>query len=426
MARTSRVVGEKANRNVMVRLTETEYDKLVYLQIAKKQKSLADTFRFLLINDPVVCLARVDSWSDDSVVVSKSEIENLVIEIGPEKAKVQLVQRLYSWCAEYIEKNGWFYPTNSQCIDDVITEVRQLATVGSVVTATAINNKSYFELSNLSRCGVSYLKANFRSFWNTYRGPVALTRSPKRFQTFLGNVLGFYTDQTEHKDVTLNLIRRKMAVLRFTVSFFKPVVAAEIYKAILGNAERPTVWDPSCGFGARLLGFAAMYPNGTYIGNEPAEATLSDLNSLRAKLPTSLCVQLIQKGSEIWAPPADTVDIVFTSPPYFHKEKYFAESSQSWVMYKTEDEWKSKFLFVTLTAALRATKSGGYIVYNTDHVVGAWVREWASRQGATIEMFEGQLINREFVTTRTASIKGRKVEPILVMRVNKEKSEAGK
>lgn len=426
MARTPRVVGEKANRNVMVRLTEAEYDKLVALQTEKKQKSLADTFRFLLLGDLTSGPEITSGWGEDAVIISKAEIEKLSLELGRDRAKIQLVQRLYSWCLAYINKNGWFYPTNSQSIDAVIADVRQLATIDAGGISIAIKSQNYFEISNLSRCGVNYLKSNFRSFWNTYRGPVALTQSPKRFRTFLGNVLGFYTNKTEHRDVTLNFIRRKMAVLRFTVSFFKPVVAAKIYRAILGDAVNPIVWDPSCGFGARLLGFASMYPKGTYIGNEPAEATLNDLHALRATLPTELCVHLEQKGSEVWAPSEDSVDLVFTSPPYFHKEKYFAESNQSWVLYKTEEEWKTKFLFATLNSALIATKSGGYIVYNTDHVVGAWVREWAVLQGATIEIFEGQLINREFVATRAAPISGRKVEPIFVMRVNKQKTEETK
>ena len=39
---------------------------------------------------------------------------------------------------------------------------------------------------------------------------------------------------------------------------------------------------------------------------------------------------------------ADSVDLIFTSPPYFNTEKYSEDDTQSWVRYKKIDDWNEK------------------------------------------------------------------------------------
>ena len=61
-------------------------------------------------------------------------------------------------------------------------------------------------------------------------------------------------------------------------------------------------------------------------------------------------------------------DMVFTSPPYFNTEKYTYDDTQSWVRYKTIDEWNKNFLHKTLDKIIPAVKQGGIIAINISDV----------------------------------------------------------
>ena len=73
-------------------------------------------------------------------------------------------------------------------------------------------------------------------------------------------------DNGEIFDFSIKNIIKGFSANRINVSFFKPMVAANIYKHYLGDKSNPVVFDPCFGFGGRLLGFKSIYPNGKYIG----------------------------------------------------------------------------------------------------------------------------------------------------------------
>jgi hypothetical protein len=64
----------------------------------------------------------------------------------------------------------------------------------------------------------------------------------------------------------------------------------------------------------------------------------------------------------------DMYDTVFTSPPYFGVERYSYDDTQSWVRYKTIDEWNDKFLQTTIKKLWGSIKSGGYLLVNISDV----------------------------------------------------------
>ena len=102
-------------------------------------------------------------------------------------------------------------------------------------------------------------------------------------------------------DITPKQIRRGCVVQRRAVSWFQPALAAKIWSGVLQSRSRPTVWDPSSGFGARMLGFAAMFPDGTYIGCEPATMTHADNSALAEELMKHLsdfAATVTKSGSE--------------------------------------------------------------------------------------------------------------------------------
>ena len=60
----------------------------------------------------------------------------------------------------------------------------------------------------------------------------------------------------------------------------------------------------------------------------------------------------------------ESLDFVFTSPPYFAWEAYGDEPEQSSIKFKTADVWKEKFLKQTIANAYRGLKTGKYLALN--------------------------------------------------------------
>lgn len=96
-----------------------------------------------------------------------------------------------------------------------------------------------------------------------------------------------------------------------------------------------------------------------------ADATrlVSEFVSLRP----NLTFDLRQEGSEQAKFESDSLDLVFTSPPYFDKERYYDESGQCWRDYDTLDKWIISYLRPTLMTAYIAIKQSGNVIINIDH-----------------------------------------------------------
>jgi len=200
-----------------------------------------------------------------------------------------------------------------------------------------INDKNEFR-NNTSNVGVSYLKTNFKSYWkSSYKGalsPVEAWKDENIMRRVIKYRIGCNTSD-EVFDFSLHQMVRGLSALRHTVSFFKPIVAASIYRHFLGDVENPTVLDPSSGFGGRLLGFKSVYPNGRYIGIEPNKETYEELKEL-AKNFTN--VELHNCKLEDFKSKVD-YDLAFTSIPYFDLETYSKP-----VEYESFDAWTGSFI----------------------------------------------------------------------------------
>ena len=59
---------------------------------------------------------------------------------------------------------------------------------------------------------------------------------------------------------------------------------------------------------------------------------------------------------------------MFTSPPYFDRERYSDEDTQSWKRYPSEDSWLNGFLFRALQNAWDHLDEGGRIAINISDV----------------------------------------------------------
>ena len=62
------------------------------------------------------------------------------------------------------------------------------------------------------------------------------------------------------------------------------------------------------------------------------------------------------------------LDFVFTSPPYFHREQYSQDETQSFKAYRTYEEWRDNFLCPTLENAAESLKNDRYICWNIANI----------------------------------------------------------
>lgn len=202
--------------------------------------------------------------------------------------------------------------------------------------------KSEFEFrNNCSNVGVNYLKSQFRSYWHSsFKGrksPIEAWADPTIMKPVIEYRVGL-NDSNEVFDFTLHQMVRGLSARRYTISFFKPLLAAAIYSEFLGDMQNPVVLDPCAGFGGRMLGFKSRYPNGTYIGVEPNIDTFNELNELSKNFTNVILYNCkIEDLDQELLP--ENIDLTFTSIPYYDLETY-----SNPMEYGNTDEWRKTFL----------------------------------------------------------------------------------
>ncbi len=151
---------------------------------------------------------------------------------------------------------------------------------------------------------------------------------------------------------------------RIRIANFRPTAAKAIVHRFSGpNAQ---VLDFSAGFGGRLLG--SMSLDRHYVGIDPARGQVTGLQrmiSTFSKIAPGTA-EVYQACAEDFLPAmkAGSVDLVFSSPPYFNLERYSTERTQSFNRYPRYAEWRDRFLRVVIGETRRVLRRGGYLVLN--------------------------------------------------------------
>jgi hypothetical protein len=211
--------------------------------------------------------------------------------------------------------------------------------------------------------------------------------------------------------ITTNRIRQntKVYLSKQSVSNFRPTVAKFIYNEY-GN--KGTVWDMSCGWGGRLFGFLSSDCN-KYIGTEPAKETFKGLQRLRNDFNIK-DVELLNIGSEVYNPKKDSLDLCFTSPPYFDTEKYSEDKEQSYIKFNTKDKWLNGFYRKTMENCFNGLKTNGYMIIN---IADTPKLKWIEKETLILAKECGfELIETLKLELSSISGKGFKYEPIFIFR----------
>jgi hypothetical protein len=166
---------------------------------------------------------------------------------------------------------------------------------------------------------------------------------------------------------------RMRAALRYWrrtgVYNFRPSAA----KALVDRYCPPggTVFDPCAGYGGRLLGSILSKSRPRYIGCEPSTVSFDGLHQLHRWVTSYLSefegsVVLHQVPAEEFDFPPG-VDVVMTSPPYWKRETYSEEETQSGHRYPTYSLWLEQFWKPVIRKSVEALRTGGWLILNVDN-----------------------------------------------------------
>lgn len=173
---------------------------------------------------------------------------------------------------------------------------------------------------------------------------------------------------------------------------FPPMTAKYLYERFTEHVkEKETlyIYDPSAGWGGRILGAMSMRDDrrAHYLGTDPnpdnyfSDGTskysmVADFYNQRTTRSNSFFsgtneYTLYQLGSEEVCKNTDfqkykgKIDLIFTSPPYFNREAYSEDENQSYKKYgSTYESWRDGFLEPTLKTCSEWLNNERYLLWN--------------------------------------------------------------
>ena len=178
----------------------------------------------------------------------------------------------------------------------------------------------------------------------------------KKFhQTFLNPLWTLNMPEINNK-----YLRMCIQMRMYMAAQYPPAVAKSLYNLF----EAKDVLDFSMGWGDRLAGFHASNAE-SYTGIDPNENTFKNYSRQNILYETGKKTEFIQAPAEDVNLSDSEFDMIFTSPPYFHLERYADDETQSWKRYgKDIDVWLGDFLFPVLEKCWNSLKDGGTMIIN--------------------------------------------------------------
>jgi 16S rRNA G966 N2-methylase RsmD len=294
----------------------------------------------------------------------------------------------WTWIKENIEEDvvkdsltvllsEYTFPYKRLTIDDAKEDFLKLIDLDS---DKMTNNGKWFSRSNinkplteliLSGSNVGNKASDF--FQQEWRMRTELENSPSQWRVwntpkFMRTLINsFYS--LKLKEISDSSVRTALSLRKGVASQFKPSVAKWIYDTY--KAEN--ILDFSAGWGDRLCGFYASKTGKNFLGLDPNpnvhigyEKQIAFYNTLT----NNKKAKTIITGAETvdLTNYKDKFDLIFTSPPYFNREKYTSDDTQSWVKYRAIEDWLEHFLFKTISNLEPALKSGGILAINISDV----------------------------------------------------------
>jgi SAM-dependent methyltransferase len=202
------------------------------------------------------------------------------------------------------------------------------------------------------------------------------------------------------------------------VSNFRPTAAMGILHRYSPLGGR--VLDFAAGYGGRLA--AALVTGRSYVGIDAGVQQAAGLLRMARRCRVngvSGQIKIRRAAAEDIMPHLRSMsfDLVFSSPPYLHRERYGSEPEQSFRRYPSAEEWLDSFLRPVIAHAGRLLRRGGYMVLNVNegaNGIGAAVREIASGEFEIETEWRMRLAKLPY--KRSTPTDAYKWEPVIVFR----------
>ena len=170
------------------------------------------------------------------------------------------------------------------------------------------------------------------------------------------------------KEINPQVLRNLISLRKYIAAQFRPSAAKVIYDMF----QAETVLDFSMGWGDRIAGAHASNTVKRYVGIDPNinlfqgyGKQLRHYNSLGEKKDFNFICGCAEDENVVLS---DKFDMIFTSPPYFDKEKYDQSDQQSYKKYKGFNSWMNDFLFKAIELRTQNLKTGGHLVINISDI----------------------------------------------------------
>lgn len=184
----------------------------------------------------------------------------------------------------------------------------------------------------------------------------------------------------------------KIGYIQVAVNF-PPMIAKYIYEKYTEHIKKQPViniYDPSSGWGGRIAGAMTVKDDRHvhYIGTDPnTDNYLNELGQTRYEYLATFINDSLRSfdfvphtfdvytlGSEVigkdkrFKKYKGKLDLVFTSPPYWNRESYSDDPTQSLHKFPFYPEWKEGFLRPTLETAVSFLRSDRFLLWNISDI----------------------------------------------------------
>jgi hypothetical protein len=186
----------------------------------------------------------------------------------------------------------------------------------------------------------------------------------------------------------------KIGFIQVAVNF-PPMIAKYLYEKYTEDIKKQPViniYDPSAGWGGRIAGAMTVLDDRkiNYVGTDPNQDNyISELSMTRYAYLAKFINDALPKWG--WCEPVHTfevfqlgsevigknkkfqkykgqLDLVFTSPPFFSKEQYSEDKTQSCIKFPVYKDWVEGFLKPTLKTSVEYLKKDRYLLWNVSNV----------------------------------------------------------
>jgi len=328
-----------------------------------------------------------------------------------------LIEKRTAWIVKYWQKEGFpYYRTDEQFRQEKFDAFMKVNDASSL----DFNNR-IFKFTNAGLAlAWSYHPHAFEVECNDNKSPYDVFNDKEIFGNGIRKTLkGSFFKKRSYEDLRNNSEQTKQVIRgilrRVTgsqmVSNYRPVSASALYKLFTDKGD--VVYDPSCGWGGRLL--ASIKSEVNYIGTDPETTTQKGLSEMVSTFGNKAYhYELHTMGSQYFPHEKNSLDFAFTSPPYFDCEKYSkTETTQSYLEYSNIEEWKESFLRKTLEGVYYGLKKNKFLAFNVANVKSYPTFEKDTKQIAKEVGFK--LVDT-FDLRMSSQQKSHKDEPIFVFK----------